>query len=89
LLQGSKSKKEFAKLKEYLSCQKIYKIKDELKSFEAASLLYLKCRKNGIKIRSTINTIIAEIAIENNLYLLHNDNDFINIAKIEHDLMIY
>jgi predicted nucleic acid-binding protein len=35
----------------------------------------------GITIRNTIDLIIAEIALENNLYLLHNDNDYTNMAK--------
>ena len=32
---------------------------------------------------------IAEIAIENNLYLLHDDMDFSNIAKVHGNLKIY
>jgi predicted nucleic acid-binding protein len=33
-------------------------------------------------INSTIDCLIAQTAIENNLYLLHNDSDFDNIAKV-------
>jgi len=33
--------------------------------------------------------LIAEIAIENNLLLLHNDEDFDNIRKVIKELRIY
>jgi len=51
--------------------------------------MYIKCRKKGITIRSTLDLIIAEIAIENDLYLLHDDIDFANIAKAVKNLKIY
>lgn len=43
--------------------------------------IYRECRKKGFTIRKTIDCLIAAIAIENNLALLHNDRDFSNIAK--------
>ncbi|AEF81635.1 PIN domain-containing protein [Leadbettera azotonutricia] len=45
--------------------------------------------KNGITIRSTVDLIIAETAIENNLYILHDDSDFTNMAKIIGEIEIY
>ena len=36
-----------------------------------------------------IDLLIAETAIENDLYLLHGDNDFINIAKVIKELKLY
>ncbi len=44
--------------------------------------LYMDCRKKGITIRSTIDCLIAETALENNLLLLHSDNDFNTMAKV-------
>lgn len=46
-----------------------------------ASDIYRECRKKGITIRKTVDCIIAAVAIENNLTILHNDRDFINIEK--------
>ena len=57
--------------------------------FENAASMYMNCRKKRITIRSTIDLLIAEIAIENNLYLLHNDIDFENIMKVYKNLKIY
>jgi predicted nucleic acid-binding protein len=89
ILQGAKNEKEFEQLKEYLNTLVFYEFYDSKKSSEAAALLYIKCRKSGVTIRSTIDLIIAQTAIEYNLYLLHNDNDYINIAKVIKDLKLY
>ncbi|MCP5062052.1 MAG: PIN domain nuclease [Ignavibacteriae bacterium] len=82
LLQGAKNEKEFEFLNEYLSTQIFYNLNDIKKSYLEASKIKLKCSKKGITIRSTIDLLIAQIAIENNLFLLHNDKDFNNIAKV-------
>ncbi|MEQ6358376.1 hypothetical protein SAMN04244560_00243 [Thermoanaerobacter thermohydrosulfuricus] len=45
--------------------------------------------KKGITIRSTIDLLIAQTAIENNLYLLHDDKDFSLIAQVDERLKEY
>ena len=89
LLQGSKNKQEYELLREYLNTLPFYDLRHERQSFENAALMYMKCRKKGITVRSTLDFIIAEIAIENNLYLLHDDMDYVNIGKIYGDLKLY
>lgn len=82
LLQGVKTEKAFDELKEYLDTQRFYKLRDQKDSFAEAAFIYLKCRKKGITIRSTIDCAIAQTAIENNLVLLHNDSDFEKMARV-------
>ena len=89
LLQGSANEKEYNLLREYLSTLPFYDLRYGKSSFEKAALLYIDCRKKGITINSTVDLIIAEIAIENNLFLFHNDSDFTNISKISKNLKIY
>jgi predicted nucleic acid-binding protein len=88
VLQGAKNEKEFRLLKEYLDTLDMYDLRYGKKSYENAAWLYFKCRKAGITPRSTIDLIIAQIAIDNNLLLLHNDNDFIQISLIVSDLQL-
>jgi len=88
ILQGAKNEKEFKLLKEYLGSQKFYNLKNGQKSFEEAARLYFKCRIAGYTVKSTIDLLIAQTAIENSLTLLHNDIDYINIAKIITDLQL-
>jgi len=89
ILQGVKTEKEYFQLKEYLDVLPFYDLHNGRKSYENAALLYIRCRKAGITIRSTIDLIIAQTAIENQLLLLHNDNDFINLSRIIPELKLY
>ncbi|MBM4146603.1 MAG: PIN domain nuclease [Nitrospira sp.] len=89
VLQGVKTEKDFDMAKRYLDTQRFYSLKDEKESFASAARIYFKCRKKGITIGSTIDCLIAQTAIENSLFLLHNDSDFDNIAKVVSDLKIF
>ena len=89
VLQGVKTEKDFDMAKRYLDTQRFYSLKDEKESFASAARIYFKCRKKGITIGSTIDCLIAQTAIENSLFLLHNDSDFDNIAKVISDLKIF
>lgn len=89
ILQEAKTDKEYRLLKEYFETIPLYYLKYGKKSYEQAALLNIRCKQKGIIIRSTIKLLIAETAIENNLYLLHNDNDFINIAAVIKELKLY
>lgn len=82
VLQGSKSDKEFQTLKDYLSLQKFYHLKDQKYSYEEAARIYFQCRKRGITLSSLIDCLIAQTALENNLHLLHRDRDFDRMAEI-------
>jgi len=82
LLQGAKTKKEYTFLDKYLSCQHFFHPKDQITSYGKAAMIYFLCRKKGITIRSTIDCLIARIAIEHDLLLLQNDKDFVNMAPI-------
>ncbi len=89
LLQGAKDEREYYRLKEYLSTIPFYELKNGKASFEKAAYLYFLCRKKGVTIRSTIDLLIAETAIENDLYLLHDDTDFTRLGKVAKELKLY
>jgi len=82
ILQGVRTEREFEQVKHYLDTQKFYGFQDEKASFAEAARIYFLCRKKGITISSTIDCLIARAAIENDVFLLHNDKDFDNIAKV-------
>ncbi|MSP52883.1 MAG: PIN domain nuclease [Gammaproteobacteria bacterium] len=82
ILQGASSVKDFARLTDYFSTQHFYHPLEPVTSYENAAQLYFTCRKQGVTIRSTIDCLIAQIAIEHNLVLLHNDKDFEDLSKI-------
>jgi hypothetical protein len=82
VLQGAGSEKEYLILKKYLESQRFYHLKDPVDSFAKAAKIYLDCRKKGITIRSTIDCLIAQTALENGLVLLHEDSDFDLMSKV-------
>ena len=88
VLQGAKNEKEFGVLKEYLNTMNFYDLRYGKKSYEEAAWLYFKCRKTGITPRSTMDLLIDQIAIDNNLLLFHNDSDFVQISKVTPDLKL-
>jgi hypothetical protein len=82
VLQGAKSEKEYAGLKRYLSSQRFFDPQDPIETAAKAAQIYFRCRKKGITVRSTVDCLIAQIAVENELLLLHNDRDFEAMAVV-------
>ncbi len=89
LLQGSDTEKDYDELKKYLDTQRFYDLQKGKNSFSDAAEIYKKCRSRGFMISSTVDCLIVQTAIENNLSLLHNDSDFDHIEKIIRKLKIY
>ena len=88
VLQGARDKREYEKLKDYLSTQNIYFLPETIDIYEKAANMFFDLRRQGITPRSTIDILIASIAIEHNLFLLHNDRDFDVISGKIHELKI-
>ncbi|MEW6328131.1 MAG: PIN domain nuclease [Thermodesulfobacteriota bacterium] len=81
VLQGIRDDRDYTEVKKSLLSFPVYSPKG-VDSFVAAANLYRKCRKKGLTIRSTVDLLIAQIALENDLALLHNDRDFDTLSKI-------
>ena len=75
ILQGIRDDTIYETTKNYLLEFPIIKPRGE-STYIVAAGIYRKCRKAGKTIRTTVDCIIAAIAQENNLILLHNDIDF-------------
>ncbi len=82
ILQGANSEAAFNKLQRYFSTQIFYGFADPQNSYEAAAFIYFSCCRQGITVRSSIDCLIAQCALENELILLHHDNDYINLEKV-------
>ncbi len=89
ILQGAASKSDFNYLVDYLGTQRFYHLKDDIVSYQSAAKIYFDCRRKGITIRSTIDCFIAQIAIENDLILFHNDEDFNKISAVAPSLKLH
>ncbi len=76
LLQGARDDAEWETLKDYLSTQKIYYLKQTTDTYEKGARLFFNLRLKGITPRSIVDLLIVLTALEYDLVLLHNDRDF-------------
>jgi hypothetical protein len=81
VLQGAKTEKDYNALKKYLDTQTFYDLKKGKESYAEAAKMYFKLRQKGVTVKSTMDCLIVQVAIENDLFLLHNDQDFSRISK--------
>ncbi len=88
IIQGAATEKEFIMLSDYLRTQKFYHPKNSIESYQNAAQLYFRCRKSGFTVRSSIDCLIAQTAIDNDLILLHNDRDYLKIAQANPELKL-
>jgi predicted nucleic acid-binding protein len=79
LLQGCRDEKEWSLLRSYLSTQEY--IEASTATWESAARIYFELRRSGLTVRSPIDCCIAQLALENDLLLLHRDRDFNTIVK--------
>ena len=89
ILQGADSGQRFEKWRKYFSDLWLYVPKDPVESHVAAAWIYDACRRAGKTPRSSNNCLIAQIAIERDLILLHHDKDFDAIASVDAALRLY
>ena len=80
LLQGARDEREWTLLQDYLDVQDYLEGSPE--SWSAAARIFYDLRRGGKTVRSAIDCCIAQIAIENDVLLLHRDRDFETIAGI-------
>ncbi len=88
VLQGSKSEKDLSALKRYLQTQRFYHPVHAVESYEEAARIFFRCRRKGVTLRGSQDCLIARIAIEHDLQLLHNDRDFLRMARVIPELRL-
>jgi predicted nucleic acid-binding protein len=89
ILQGAANEQEFTLLREYLDTQVFYDLMHGRASFSEATMICFRCRRMGITVKSTIDLLIVQTALENGLFLLHDDRDFTAIKKAVPGLKVY
>lgn len=81
VLQGIRNEREYLEVRASLLSLPVLSLKGQDSYIKAADL-YRKCRTKGLTIRSTIDLLIAQTAIEHDAALLHNDRDFAALAAV-------
>jgi predicted nucleic acid-binding protein len=80
LLQGCRDEREWRLLETYLQDQDY--IEPTPNTWVAAARIYYDLQRQGLTVRSSIDCCIAQLAIEHQLILIHNDRDFETIERV-------
>ncbi|MEG4853906.1 PIN domain nuclease [Microcoleus sp. B5-D4] len=80
LLQGCRDEREWTLLETYLQEQDY--IESTPNTWVAAARIYYDLQRQGLTVRSSIDCCIAQLAIEHQLILVHNDRDFETIQRV-------
>jgi predicted nucleic acid-binding protein len=88
LLQGAADEKEWRLLEEYLGSQRFLHPMNPMETHRRAARLFFLSRRQGTTPRSAIDCLIAQIAIEHQVPLLHKDRDYLQLARVEPELRL-
>jgi predicted nucleic acid-binding protein len=79
VLQGIRSDADYIETKNYLD--DLISLPMRQATYVGAAQVYRSLRKRGVTIRKPVDCMIASVAIEHDIVLLHNDRDLNDIAK--------
>jgi hypothetical protein len=88
ILQGASSPQALARLRADFLALPLLEPFSNGQTYANAGVLYARCRWAGTTPRSPHDCLIAQLAIEHNVALLHDDRDFEAIARVERRLRL-
>ncbi len=83
IVQGARDQAAFRVLQRRFATLPVLEGRSAVETAVEAGRLYARCRWAGITPRSPHDCLIAQIAIEHNVPLLHDDRDFELLAQVE------
>ncbi len=89
LLQGAASPQALRTLRKQFEPLPMLMPRPGTAAYADAGALYARCRWKGYTPRSPHDCLIAQLAIEHRVQLLHDDRDFERIAKVEPKLVAW
>lgn len=81
ILQGIKQDQHFSRAHDGLLALPCFGLPTQMEDYLLAADIYRTGRSKGYTIRSSVDCLIAAIAIHNQLPVMHDDRDFTTIAK--------
>jgi predicted nucleic acid-binding protein len=80
VLMGARDKRDWDRISAVLAKRVL--VDPSESTWSTAARTHFDLRRNGYIVRSIVDCCIAQVAIENNATLIHNDRDFERIAEI-------
>jgi predicted nucleic acid-binding protein len=88
VLQGAADAAAFGKLRGYFTAMPMSGADNPVELHVAAGRLYARARWHGITPRSPHDCLVAATAVEEDVLLLHDDQDFERLAQVESRLRL-
>lgn len=82
VLQGARDEADWRLLERFFESQEVVEPRSIRDAHVAAARIWFDARRRGLTIRSSADCLIAQIALERDDTLLHDDDDFDRIAKV-------
>ena len=82
VLQGIREEADFRKMREALFAMIVVDSPLPAAASEEAAGLYRTARRAGVTVRSSVDCLIASIAIRHDFLVLHRDRDFHGLARV-------
>lgn len=89
VMQGVRTDANEVGIRSILSAQQILLPAPGLDTFEHAAALYRAARRKGFTIRTAVDCLVAQIALEHEALLVHNDRDFFALAQVVPQLQLF
>ncbi len=82
VLQGIREDGAYREVRELLRSLHIAEEMLPLELYEQAAHIYRVCRKRGATVRSSVDCLVAAVALRHGLTVLHRDRDYQAIASV-------
>ncbi len=79
VLRGTRHDEQFRKIEKRFEVLEFLPM--TAPTFQSSADIYRHLRKQGITLKNAVDTFIAAVALEHDVFLLHDDSDFDLIAK--------
>jgi predicted nucleic acid-binding protein len=89
VMQGVRAGATEQKIRDILSQQQILHPLQGLGTYDQAAALHRTARRIALTVHTAIDCLIAQIAVEHEALLVHNDRDFFTLAKVEPRLQLF
>jgi predicted nucleic acid-binding protein len=80
LLQGARDESEWRLLSRYVASQEI--LLPDAETYRRAAKIYYDCRRAGLTVRSSVDCVVAQLALDRGGFLLADDRDYAAIATV-------
>jgi predicted nucleic acid-binding protein len=80
LLQGARDDGEWRVLSRYVASQEI--LLPDSETYRRAAKIYYDCRRAGLTVRSSVDCLVAQLALDRGGFLLADDRDYAAIATV-------